>query len=76
MSKQKLSVVHDRDLESLLEQLGIASAVRRGEARCALCGTAVTKENLGALYFESGQVRVLCDEVGCLDLHRAHMKED
>jgi hypothetical protein len=70
MDKHRMSAVHDKDLDVLLEGLGIRSKLRSGRLRCSICDSIVTPENLGALYYDSGQVRVLCNEIGCLDVFR------
>jgi hypothetical protein len=70
MDKHRMSAIHDKDLDALLDELGIKSKLRNGRLRCAICDSTVTPENLGAFYYDSGQVRVLCNEIGCLDVYR------
>lgn len=76
MDKHRMSAVHDRDLDALLHELGVRSKLRAGRLRCAICDSVVTSENIGALFYDSGQVRVLCNGIGCLDVFRVRDEAD
>jgi len=76
MDKHRMSAVHDRDLDALLGQLGIRSKLQAGRLHCAICGMPVTTESLGALFYDSGQVKVLCNAIGCLDTVRGREAGD
>lgn len=65
-----MMAVHDRDLEALLKGLGIESKLRAGRMLCAQCSRPVTYDTIGALFYESGTVRVLCSGSDCLDSFR------
>lgn len=71
---EELKAVHARDLDRLVESLGIAEALRNGSLRCEFCGCEVRKENLGAVYPEAGEVRVSCNKADCIRQALAKMK--
>ncbi|MRR35449.1 hypothetical protein EG829_12370 [bacterium] len=70
MQPTPLKAVHDRDLVALLETLGIRGRIQAGKVTCSQCHATVTMDNLGALYYDSGQVRVLCVADECIDSFR------
>ena len=61
-----IKAVHDVDLERVLRRLGLYDKLIRGELRCAICGRPLTLENLGGLYKEGGQVKLVCNRIECL----------
>lgn len=70
METRPLHAVHDRDLVALLDRLGIKHRLDAGKLRCGQCSEVVTMECLGGLYYQSGQVRVLCSNAACIDSFR------
>jgi hypothetical protein len=66
-NRRQMSVVHDRDLDDLIDALGLRSRMYAGELRCAVCNTTITRDNLGGVYAERGQVLALCDSRSCVD---------
>jgi len=71
VSTQPLNAVHDRDLDELLAKLGIKSKLDAGRLKCVACGNMVTRENLGGLFYQNKEVRVICAEVGCIDVYQS-----
>ena len=61
-----VKAIHDSDLERVLERLGFYERLIRGELRCAICGRPLTLENLGGLYRENGEVKLVCNRIECL----------
>ncbi|MEB3786540.1 MAG: hypothetical protein GSR75_00330 [Desulfurococcales archaeon] len=61
-----VKAIHDSDLERVLERLGLYERLIRGELRCAICGRPLTLENLGGLYRENGEVKLVCNRIECL----------
>ncbi len=61
-----VKAIHDSDLERVLRKLGLYEKLVRGEFRCAVCGRPLTLENLGGLYRENGEVKLVCNRIECL----------
>lgn len=61
-----IKAIHDSDLERVLKKLGLYEKLIKGELRCAVCGRSLTFENLGGLYRENGEVKLVCNRVECL----------
>ncbi len=62
----KVKAIHDTDLERVLRKLGLYERLVRGELRCAICDRPLTLENLGGLYRENGEVKLVCNNIKCL----------
>jgi len=76
-SKKTIAAVHDDNLTDFLESLGVLSDVTNGRAKCKFCHRLVTLDNLAAVFPESGDVKFVCDNVGCLPSlteHRAELR--
>ena len=58
-----IKAVHDVDLERVLKRLGLYEKLARGELRCAVCGRPLSLENLGGIYKEDGEVKLLCNRI-------------
>ena len=61
-----VKAIHDSDLEKVLKKLGLYERLVRGELKCAICGRPLTLENLGGLYRENGEVKLVCNRIECL----------
>lgn len=61
-----LEAVHDDDLDQFLDDLGELGRFERGEAKCAFCRDVMTRENLHAIFPDSGQVKYSCDRPVCV----------
>lgn len=61
-----IKAIHDSDLEKVLRKLGLYEGLTRGELRCAICNRTLTLENLGGLYRENGEVKLVCNRIECL----------
>jgi len=61
-----VKAIHDSDLERVLRRLGLYEKLVRGELKCAICGRPLTLENLGGLYKENGEVKLVCNRIECL----------
>ena len=61
-----VKAIHDSDLEKVLRRLGLYEKLVRGELKCAICGRPLTLENLGGLYKVNGEVKLVCNRIGCL----------
>ncbi len=61
-----VKTVHDTDLERVLKKLGLYEKLVRGELRCSICGRPLTLENMGGIYRENGEVKLVCNKIECL----------
>ncbi len=69
--RQILLAVHDQDLRQFLTSLGILNGVEEGKFNCAVCQRKITLENLGGVYPENLEIRIVCEFVNCV----AHIKQ-
>ncbi len=60
-----MKAVHDRHLDGYLASLGLATA-SGGLGKCKFCRESVTRDNLAALFPESGDLKLVCDRPRCL----------
>jgi hypothetical protein len=68
MAKSTLRAVHDDDLETYLQSLGLLSDVRAARLKCKFCRQPVTLATLHALLPESGTIHVVCANADCVKL--------
>jgi len=61
-----LDAVHDDDLDEFLESVGELGRVNRGEAKCAFCRDVITRDNLNAIFPDSGMVKYSCTRPVCV----------
>lgn len=61
-----VKAIHDSDLEKVLRKLGLYERLTRGELHCSICNRTLTLENLGGLYKEGGEVKLVCNRIECL----------
>ena len=61
-----IKAVHEKNLDSLLESLGLTEPLEQGKLVCAICGCKITRANIGTIFPDEGQVRVCCNNPGCL----------
>jgi hypothetical protein len=66
VSIEELFGVYDDDLEDTLEELGVLNRLKEGKAKCLVCGSVVTVNNLGAMASHEGEVVFCCDTPNCL----------
>ena len=61
-----IKAVHDVDLERVLRRLELYEKLAQGELRCTVCGRPLSLENLGGIYKEDGEVKLVCNSIKCL----------
>ena len=61
-----IKAIHDEDLERVLRRLGLYEKLIRGELRCAICGRPLSPKNIGGLYKENGEIKLVCNRIECL----------
>ena len=77
-SRVKIPAIHDHDLETVLQELGILDKVVSGEIPCSICGTPLTLDTIECLYMQGTELKLCCQQVECckLVLNRAKSAED
>ena len=63
---KSLNVVHDDELISLLEKLGVKETVMKGGKKCKFCSGVVTIENIYSIFPESGDIKIVCENPDCI----------
>ena len=63
--REKVSAVHDQDLEGLLETLGLLEAIQNGTVKCDVCGETVKLENILCVFPAGKSVGIGCDRPEC-----------
>lgn len=66
MMDAHLKAVHDDDLKSLLESLGVYERVEEGHYKCLFCGERITVDNLGSIISHEGEIKFSCNRDECL----------
>lgn len=67
MDKQEFPAVYQDDLLGVLEKVGLAEALNKGDLRCAFCDKVLSKDNIGAIFFDE-KIKLSCDEEKCTKL--------
>jgi hypothetical protein len=60
-----IHAVHDYDLEQFWKNLGILEAIQKGQAKCAICGSVINKDNFQCAYSIHGTIEICCDKLEC-----------
>ena len=63
--KMTLRAVYEKDVEKLLESLGMLNEVKNGQLHCFLCNETVTLENFGGIIRKNGGLKIFCDKIEC-----------
>lgn len=66
LPKEKIRAVHDENLETVLEGLGIWSQFKRGELKCKFCKNIITLDNLHSIFPQSGAIKMVCENHDCV----------
>jgi hypothetical protein len=63
--RQAIKAVHERDLEKVLEDLGLLEHVKSGKAKCDICGDPLNLDNLLCIFPTEGRIGLCCDQPEC-----------
>lgn len=63
--KVKIKVVHDADLNSFLQRLGLFDDMKNGQLRCTFCDCILTFDNFGGVFKENGELKLFCQKSEC-----------
>lgn len=67
LRKTRMRFVHEEDLISLLDSMGITEQIEKGDVRCLYCNQKITFENLWAIKKKNKKICVVCSESECLN---------
>lgn len=65
MKKRTIKVVHERELDTLLESLGLSNLLDQGKLRCGVCNSKINRENFLCLYPSDDQILICCTKTEC-----------
>lgn len=65
MKDNNMQVVHDNDLQSLLNSLGVYNDVMRGKYHCLFCDNIITTDNIDSIVPHEGTIQFTCDKIEC-----------
>lgn len=66
MKDAHLKAVHDDDLKTLLESLGVYGRIEDGQCCCLFCGEKISIDNLGSIISHEGEIKFSCNQDKCL----------
>lgn len=64
--RHEITAVLDEELEPVLERLGLKAKLEEHALVCAVCGDAVSLNDIGAIYSRRGKPRVVCNKDECM----------
>lgn len=67
-NRVKIPAIHDRDLETVLRDLGILEKVASGEISCSICGTPLTLDTIECIYMQGTELKLSCQQAECCKL--------
>lgn len=73
--EKKLNAVHERDLDTLLQKLGVLEKFKNGKTHCKFCGSIVGKDNIYSFFLDSGNVSFICDKPECVSQSISYIEE-
>ena len=65
LERNTLLAVHESDLESYLESLGLLHDIRAEKVKCKFCGDLLTLDRVAAVFPLGGSIKVACDRPTC-----------
>ena len=74
--KEKVSAVHDEDLEKILDGLGILKKIQKRLIKCKFCRETVSMENIHSIFPQSGDIKVVCDNKECIRILNGYLRDD
>ncbi len=66
MKREHFSVVHEDNIGTLLDRLGLREELTQGKLACFYCGRPITLDNILALAPRNQQAIVICNAPHCL----------
>lgn len=69
--EHRLLVFHERELQLVLEKLGLSKRINERKLRCSICGNVITETNFGAIFKKGNKIHIICDSLKCLEKVRS-----
>lgn len=73
--EKQLNAVHEMDLDSVLQKLGVLDRFLNQDIKCKFCSTIMTRENVYSFFRESGNVSFVCSKPDCVSDSLAYIEE-
>lgn len=67
LQREKVHAIHERDLESILTDLGLLNEILAGSLCCSICGSPLTLDTIQCLYMEENKVKLCCTRTDCYE---------
>jgi hypothetical protein len=64
---KEVNAVHERDLDNLLEKIGIKEKFDKNEILCKFCKESVNRNNVYSIFPESGMFNFICANPICIN---------
>lgn len=65
--RERVHAIHERDLESILTDLGLLDEILAGSLYCSLCDSPLTLDTIQCLYMDEDNIRLCCTRVDCYE---------
>ena len=65
--KVRIRAVHDEDLITILDSIGITEQFKKGEYKCMFCNKKASIENLWALKIKDKKIYMVCSDTECIN---------
>jgi hypothetical protein len=75
MKKYKINAVHEDDLDTFFDGLGLLNDLNNNKIKCSTCNCTVTKENFGCIYPYKNDIKLCCDKLDCYSKILRKMEE-
>jgi RNA recognition motif-containing protein len=75
MNKYTLNAIHDDELLSLIEKLGLKDKLSQGKLKCKFTGTIITFDNLYSIFPESGDIKFVSNNPDAIKLFTEYVNE-
>ena len=56
----------DNDLDIFLKNIKEYNDIMQGRRKCKICNTIITLANISCVFPESGSIKYICDNPGCM----------
>ncbi len=63
--KEKFSVLHNSEVSTFFEKIGLLEKLNTGGIKCSSCGAIITLENFRMVYKEKNELKFICDNETC-----------
>ncbi len=65
MQNQTVHAIHENDLETFLNNIGLLQKIKAGEIKCFFCGGTITLKNFYCVFPDEGDIKICCDNSSC-----------